>query len=514
MERAILTTELMTEDVNFEMYVMLGVWIDALNSFTELDVIHDQESAGNALEMAAGIKLAQNYPKIVKVIAVGNEAMVHWAPYHVAPAIILNHVKTLQALKATGSIANDIWITTSDNHASWGSLGVGSDYDNADLKELIATVDYISLHTYPFHDTFHDGNFWLVPTAEADLTVQQQVDAAMIRAKDQALSQTAHAQKYMLDLGINKQIHIGETGWATIAGANLGDSGSKAADEYKQKAFYDAMRTWSNEFGAALFFFQAFDEPWKGGDSANDPEKHFGLIDIDGNVKYVAWNMVDTLNNAGLTRGAVSAFTKSFDGDIDSLMATVLAPNGAPENQGAVEGEFIVLGNALYEGAVAYGWNDPATAYAGINTDTGVLTIASNPDTVANMGDFNWGAGVGINGESLNLSNSTKLTFKIRGVDNASVDPSADDYSIFPTNTFSLGFQTMGSGGTNNFVQFNTGEYVLTRDFVEYTINLSDFANFDGADFSKVNSPFTIAGPNGTTPTKSSIEIKGISWFE
>jgi exo-beta-1,3-glucanase (GH17 family) len=319
--------QLKVEDANFEMYVMLGIWIDALNSFTDKKVIHDQENETNALEMATGIRLAQEYPSIVKVIAVGNEAMVHWAPYHVTPAIILKHVNTLQALKADGSIAKDIWITSSDNHASWGSLGVNSDYHNDDLVALIAAVDYISLHTYPFHDTYYDSDFWLVPESEADLNVKQKVDAAMLRARDVAIQQTASTQAYISDLGLNKQIHIGETGWSSIANVHFGEEASRASDEYKQKVYADLIRAWSSKFGASVFLFQAFDEPWKG--SANNPgdsEKHFGLIDINGNVKYVAWEMVDKLNEKGLTRGDVSSFSKSFDGDFEKLMKTVSAP--------------------------------------------------------------------------------------------------------------------------------------------------------------------------------------------
>jgi hypothetical protein len=258
--------------------------------------------------------------------------MVHWAPYHVTPRIILKHVTALQTLKADGDIAKDVWITSSDNHASWGSLegGTGGGYDNDDLKALIAAVDFISLHTYAFHDTYYDEDFWLVPADEADLSVKQKVDAAMSRAKDVTLQQTADAQKYMLALGIEKQIHIGELGWASFANVHYGDAGSKAASEYKQKVFHDAVRTWSNEYGTALFFFQAFDEPWKGNaDNPGDSEKHFGLIDINGNAKYVAWDMVDALNNAGLTRGEVSTFTKSFGGDMDKLMEKVSAPKAA-----------------------------------------------------------------------------------------------------------------------------------------------------------------------------------------
>ena len=327
--------QLMAEDPNFEMYVMLGIWIEALHSFTNTPVIHDKESAGNALEMAAGIALAKKYSDIVKVIAVGNEAMVHWAPYHVSSAIILKHVNALQDLKAQGVLANDVWITSSDNHASWGSLGTGTDnpYDNGDLKALIKAVDFVSLHTYPFHDSYYDEDFWLVPASQAHLSVKQKVDAAMLRATNWVITQTADAQAYMLALGVEKQIHIGETGWASVANVNYGDDGSRAANEYNQKVFYDAMRSWSNEYGASMFLFQAFDEPWKG--SANNPgdsEKHFGLIDINGNAKYVAWDKVDTLNSNGLTRSPVATFNKSFNGDEKALMQTVLAPKPILQN--------------------------------------------------------------------------------------------------------------------------------------------------------------------------------------
>ncbi|WP_413700255.1 glycosyl hydrolase family 17 protein [Psychromonas sp. KJ10-10] len=318
---------------SFEMYVMLGIWIDGLNSFTDKEVIHDQENPKNALEMAMGIKLAKEYSEIIKVIAVGNEAMVHWAPYYVVPGIILKHVNTLQALKEQGELAKDLWITSSDNHASWGSEGEGGDYINEDLKALIATVDYISVHIYPFHDTFYHDTFWSVPSEEAHFSIQQKVDLAMQRSKVEALTQTLATQQYMLGLGIEKQIHIGETGWASVANVNYGDDSegddlqSRAADEYKQKAYYEAMQAWSKEFGASMFFFQAFDEPWKG-DTYNpgDSEKHFGLIDIEGNAKYVVWDKVNKLNSLGLTRGSVATFTKSFDGNVEGLMKTVSAP--------------------------------------------------------------------------------------------------------------------------------------------------------------------------------------------
>jgi exo-beta-1,3-glucanase (GH17 family) len=319
--------ELMNEDPDFEMYVMLGVWIDALNSWTGQPIVPTENNPANYAERAKAVEMVQAYPDIIKVIAVGNEAMVHWAPYHVAPEIILEHVEHLQDLKAAGDIPADVWITSSDNWASWSGAGA---YDNPQLDELAEAVDFVSVHTYPFHDTHYNNAFWRVPEDEQGLDRMQQVDLAMERAADYAKGQVQVVRDYLNRQEQAKQIHVGETGWSSYTNVLYGDAGSRAADEYKQKAFFDAMRSWSDEYGASLFYFQAFDEPWKG-DARNpgDSEKHFGLIDIDGNAKYPIWDLVDEGVFEGLTRGGVP-ITKSHDGDEQEVLDSVLAPPPSP----------------------------------------------------------------------------------------------------------------------------------------------------------------------------------------
>ena len=208
--------QLKKEDPEFEMYVMLGAWIDCKNAWTDLPPDHEDENAeANAAEIQRAVDMANKYPDIVKIIAVGNEAMVKWAAsYFVQPWVILKYVNQLQELKKAGKLPSDLWVTSSDNFASWG--GGGSEYHVEDLTKLAHAVDYVSIHTYPMHDTHYNPYFWGTFEGEQELTDAEKIEAAMLRARDYAISQYQSVANYLDSLGVKKPIHIGETGWATV----------------------------------------------------------------------------------------------------------------------------------------------------------------------------------------------------------------------------------------------------------------------------------------------------------
>jgi hypothetical protein len=54
----------------------------------------------NAIEIDEAVRLANQYPDIVKVIAVGNEAMVKWAELLVQPSTILKWVNYFKKSRA------------------------------------------------------------------------------------------------------------------------------------------------------------------------------------------------------------------------------------------------------------------------------------------------------------------------------------------------------------------------------------------------------------------------------
>jgi exo-beta-1,3-glucanase (GH17 family) len=509
-------SELKQADPSFEMYVMLGVWISCKNAWTSSPDHTQEDLVNNTREMNAAVDMVNEYPDIVKFIAVGNEAMVHWAAsYYVVPEIILNHVNYLQGLKADGDIPADTWITSSDNFASWG--GGGNEYHNADLNALINAVDFVSLHTYPFHDTHYNPAFWHVPANEESLSDQAKIDAAMLRAKDYAISQYQAAKNYIDNNSLSsKPVHIGETGWSTIANWQYGNPGSNAADEYKEKLYFDHMREWTNQNGISMFYFEAFNEPWKDSSNTQGSENHFGLFTVEGQAKYALWDMVDNGVFDGLTRGG-SEITKTYSGDEQALLNSLYAPpadtsggNGSTSdvNDSRTAGElitesiYVVDDSSLVPSAsnsITYPSStlliNPWEGTSDLNLSDGVLTVNTG------TGQW-WGAAMEIeasSGEDLSGFANGKLVLDIQG-DTAS--------------TFALGFQSGLWGNNsrpqvNNFVSFGPGQTrSITSSWVTHEIPVSELNK--GADLTDVTSLIYFMGISSFDG--KTIEVRNISY--
>lgn len=315
--------QLKKENSDFEMYVVLGAWINCKNAFTD-HPNHNEEDENNEWEINRAVELANQYPEIVKVIAVGNEAMVKWAEsYYVQPGVILKWVNYLQDLKKEGKLTEDLWITSSDNFASWG--GGDASYHVPDLEKLIHAVDFIMMHTYPMHDTHYNPDFWKTPVEEIKLSEIEKIDKAMLRAKAYAQMQYQSVIDYMKSLGVDKPVHIGETGWASASDGFYGSDGSKACDEYKQAMYYRHMREWTQKDSISCFYFEAFDEPWKDAANPAGSENHFGLFTVEGQAKYAIWDLVDQDIFKRLSRDG-NPIKKTQKGDENKILEATLAP--------------------------------------------------------------------------------------------------------------------------------------------------------------------------------------------
>lgn len=475
--------ELQQEDSSFEMYVMLGTWIECEGAEKENPNHNEGNIEGNTGEIEAAVELTKTYPDIVKIIAVGNEAMIQWAvKYFVYPNVILKWVNYLQDLKKAGELPADLWITSSDNFESWG--GGAKNYHTEDLVELINAVDFISMHTYPFHDTHYNPSFWGVPEEERSLSDNEQIDAAMLRAKNYAMMQYQNVADYVSGLGIEKPIHIGEIGWATTASSSYGKSGSKAADEYKQKLFYEHIREWTNNNNLSCFYFEAFDERWKDSGNPFGSENHFGLINLNGEAKFVLWDLVDEGVFDGLTRNG-APITKTYNGDKNQMMADVLVPALLSEmgileittinskyNTGQLieENKYIIVHDSFNPNESS-NMTYPSEKLK-LNPWEGTCEIFMSADKAITIGTGTgtwWGCALEIQadgmGENLSKFKNGSLNFEIKGRTKSS---------------FNLGFQTgsFAKGDQiNNYISFGQDEpYKLKDSWTQFSIPISELS--------------------------------------
>ena len=315
--------ELKEADPDFEMYVMVGAWIRCKDAYGTTPDHSRGDTQWNKIEIDTAIDMARQYPDIVKAIAVGNEAMVTWQTHFVPASVILKWIRYLKVARTEGDMPEKTLVTSSDNWAAWGGT---EQYRNDDLLALLREVDFVSLHTYAFHDTYYDPALkWAAPASQADLPVEEQAAHAIRQALDHQVSQYNAVKHYLEENNIHKKIHIGETGWASMDNSYYGDDGTCAANEYNAARFYDAVRKWTTRNHLTCFYFEAFDEPWKSGGTAGS-EGHFGLFTVDGKAKIMLWDFVDRGVFEGLTRGG-RPIVKTHNGNQEAVLETLKKPS-------------------------------------------------------------------------------------------------------------------------------------------------------------------------------------------
>lgn len=184
---------------------------------------------------------AANYAEVVLGVSAGNEVTVDWTEHLVATERVAGFLTYLKQNQPRP-------VTLCDNHVPW--LGK--------IKELVPLVDFISMHSYPA---------WMeVPV-------------------DQAVAHTAREYDEVAALYPGKPVIITEAGWTTVS--NGRGIRRENASVRHQAAYVPALATWSRRRGVPVFLFEAFDEPWKGSDDPDEPEKHWGLYNVDRTPKPV-----------------------------------------------------------------------------------------------------------------------------------------------------------------------------------------------------------------------------------
>ena len=246
-ENSATTLELIREH-DLPIKVLLGIWLQAEISNHEgcpwLDEpIPDDELDSNTLanlaEIERGIDLANEFRDIVVAVNVGNEALVEWNDHMVSLENVIAYVEQVKA-------AIDQPVTVADNYEWWIEDGA----------PLAAAVDFLGVHTYPAWEN---------------------------KTIDEALAYTIENMERVQAALPGKPMAILEAGWATTS-VEFADQASEA----NQARYYRELDDWARKANVTVFFFEAFDEPWKG--DPNNPrgaEKHWGLFFVDRTPKQV-----------------------------------------------------------------------------------------------------------------------------------------------------------------------------------------------------------------------------------
>ena len=181
------------------------------------------------------------------------------------------------------------------------------------------------MHTYAFHDTHYNPSFWNLDESYESQDKKKVIHDAMQRAVDYEMNQFESVQNYVHNIDPSKEVHIGETGWSSVASDLYGYDGTQAADELKLGLYYQMISDVCYSKSITCFYFSAFDEPWKDSSNENGSENHFGLFTVDGKAKFPLWDKVDNGVFDNLSRGG-NPIVKTFNGDLEALLETSNIP--------------------------------------------------------------------------------------------------------------------------------------------------------------------------------------------
>ncbi len=229
--------------------VMLGAWLDAEvcthgSCGWVAQPMDEKKLAANRRvndeEVERAIALAREFPDVVVAVNIGNETLVDWNDHRVS-------IERLTSLLGRAREALEQPVTTAENYAAWVRYGA----------ELSRAVDFAGVHTYPVWEQ---------------------------KALSEAMAFTIENLTAVQQAVPGVPLAIAEAGWATTASEFPDQAG-----EGNQAIYLRDLLAWAETNKVTLFWFEAFDEDWKGDPAnPNGAEKHWGLFNIDRQPKAAA----------------------------------------------------------------------------------------------------------------------------------------------------------------------------------------------------------------------------------
>lgn len=228
---------------NLDFKIMQGAYIEAeMNNFgcPWGGGVYDEQQLElnlkkNSDKIDKLITWANQFPDIIFSLSVGNECCVDWTDHYVPVKHVVEYAKRVKEFTKQP-------VTFCENYVPWLNK----------LKPLADVVDFISIHTYPVWE---------------------------YRNIHEALEYTRGNFEIVANMYPDKPIVITEAGWAT--NSNGRGINPEHVNEENQKVYYEDLMNWSETNNIPTFFFEAFDESWKGSPDPNEPEKHWGLFKAD-----------------------------------------------------------------------------------------------------------------------------------------------------------------------------------------------------------------------------------------
>ena len=189
----------------------------------------------NKTQILRLIELTNAYSSIVSSVSIGNEASVSWTDHMVTTDSLVRYARLLK-----DGVSQPV--TFCENYVPWLDK----------LRPLAEELDVISIHSYPV---------WEYKSIEEGLAYTIE-------------NYNAVAQAYP-----EKQVVITEAGWATKTNG-LGIDSHNVNQEF-QRRYYQELMNWAEKEQVLVYYFEAFDENWKGSSDPLEPEKHWGLYRAD-----------------------------------------------------------------------------------------------------------------------------------------------------------------------------------------------------------------------------------------
>jgi exo-beta-1,3-glucanase (GH17 family) len=218
-------------------------------------------------EIDYAIDQAVKYKNVDELI-IGNECI--WGPNSAAQIkTLIEYAKSKRS--DAGYSKSDLRVTTCQE---WGVLaGVNNKSPNYEktrkaIKSLLDSCeDKVYANIYPYFDPNIYSNIGDSPSeSHFKEVVKTSFDGSLDALKDAFSS-----------AGVNVAVYIGETGWPTH-GTQPAQKEQIANKTYAQW-YYEAAEAFT---GKTAFYFEAYNEPWKGDAAKTNSEAYFGVWYAEG----------------------------------------------------------------------------------------------------------------------------------------------------------------------------------------------------------------------------------------